>query len=350
MSDSTNNPCVLLINDIHASHDTIDEFTSNWNEALEVCRQHDIPRIVVGGDLWQARAHQTLDVLLAVRSAILRATKEYKLDLVIAEGNHDLVDQEAMEGYSHLFSEYENVYVVDDFAYLPLGDKAELCVMSYFPENGSFCKRLEEAEAAKTPGAYTILYAHQGINGALATPNETDLPTKIFKGFDKVLVGHYHDRCVIPGTNIEYIGGSRQHNFGETPDKGYTIVYEDGSYQFVQNNANARFATVEVAASELTEERINEILSDRTRKVKLKISCSSEEAATLNKQDLLVAGVAKIEVNTEQTVVVSENHDFDTKFDKNGIKQEYVKFCDTKDVSAEMGLEYLEKIGNVCGN
>ena len=42
-----------------------------------------------------------------------------------------------------------------------------------------------------------ILYIHEGINGALVTPSKKELPTKIFKDFDKVLVGHYHNRTKI---------------------------------------------------------------------------------------------------------------------------------------------------------
>lgn len=44
----------------------------------------------------------------------------------------------------------------------------------------------------------------------------------------------------IKGTVIEYIGSSRQHNFGEDEDKGYTLLYSDGSYEFIKNHVNIR--------------------------------------------------------------------------------------------------------------
>ena len=107
-------PCALLINDIHVSKDNIPEFQKNWDEALDICKKRDIPEIIVGGDLWQSRSSQTLDTLLAVRQAIIKATHQ-GIELTLAEGNHDLVDQEALLGYSHLFSEYPNVSTVEDY-------------------------------------------------------------------------------------------------------------------------------------------------------------------------------------------------------------------------------------------
>ena len=67
-------------------------------------------------------------------------------------------------------------------------------------------------KAELNASVHNILYIHEGINGALSTPNEKELPTNIFSDFDTVLVGHYHNRCIIKGTNIEYIGSSIKIN------------------------------------------------------------------------------------------------------------------------------------------
>ena len=56
-------PCALLINDIHVSKDNIPEFQKNWDEALAICNEQEIPEIIVGGDLWQSRSAQTLERL-----------------------------------------------------------------------------------------------------------------------------------------------------------------------------------------------------------------------------------------------------------------------------------------------
>lgn len=342
-------PCALLINDIHVSKDNIPEFQRNWDEALEICKKQDIPEIIIGGDLLQSRSsYQTLDVLLAVRQAIIKATNA-GLELTIAEGNHDLVDQEAILGYCHVFSEYPHVYVVDDYVSIDCSDDVTLYVMSYAPESGSFINRLQDIiDNDFDRNKHNILYIHEGIKGGLAMPSDDELPTKIFKDFDAVLVGHYHNRCKIKGTNIEYVGASRQHNFGEDEEKGYTILYDDGSYEFIKNESNTRYKVIDLALQDVDNhliEELNDIKSNGKYKVKARINCSATDVQNIDKQKLLEAGAAKVEIVTEKTVAKSiEAHSLDRKFDKTGIKQEYENFCSERVIDSSMGLQYLDKI------
>lgn len=342
-------PSALLLNDIHVSKDNLPEFQRNWDEALSICNQYGITDMIIGGDLWQSRSSQTLSTLMAVRQAIIKATNA-GLELTIAEGNHCKVEQESLLGYSHIFSEYPHVYVVDDYTILDISDNVVLYVMSYFPENGSFTERLDQLiKKDLDRNKHNILYIHEGINGALTTPNEKELPVHIFDDFDRVLVGHYHNRCVIKNTCIEYIGSSRQHNFGEDEDKGYTILYNDGSYEFVKNQANIRYKVLDVTAKQINTkfiEKLDDMKADERYKIKTRIACTSQEASSIDKQKLIEAGANKVEIVTEQTEITEiASHALDKKFDKTGIKQEYATFCSDKGIeNVELGLKYLDKI------
>lgn len=346
-------PFALLINDIHVSKDNIPEFQKNWEEAISICTQHCIDRIIVGGDLWLSRSAQTLSTMLAVRWA-LKATSNKGILVIIAEGNHDLVDQESLEGYSHVFSEYPGVEVIDDFVIYEMldGDIAtDLFVMSYFPEDGSFTERYNDMVQDMMESRKSILYIHQGIRGGLTTASDHELPANLFEQFDNVLVGHYHNRKVIEGTNIEYIGASRQHNFGEDEDKGYTILYKDGSYEFVKNEVNARYKAIDVDINNMNEsffQELQRIQSDGRYKVKVRISCQSEQAISIDTEKLQEYGVTKVELETEQTQArIAEEQDLSKKYDKSGIKQEYTNFCSDKAITnVELGLTYLDKISN----
>lgn len=343
-------PVALLLNDIHISKDNIPEFQANWNEALQICKDRGISDMIIGGDLWLSRSAQTLDVLMAVRQAIIKATSQ-ELYLTIAEGNHCKVNQESPLGYSHIFSEYPNVDVVDSYTIMDIGENATLYIMGYYPENGSFIERLQQlVELDLDKSKRSILYIHEGIRGGLATPSDNELPTKIFEPFDAVLVGHYHDRKLVAGTHIEYIGASRQHNFGEDEEKGYTVLFDDGSYEFVKNKVNTRYKTLTVNASSLDNFSLphnNQEQGDTTPyRVKLCVNCSSAEASTIDKKKLIELGCTKVEVITEDTKAEeTAGHSLDHKFDKSGIKAEYTTFCADKGIeNVEMGLQYLDKI------
>ena len=350
-------PCLLLLNDIHISKDNIPAFKANWQEAIDICRKMDVKEIAIGGDLFFSRAAQTLDVLLAVHDALLTAA-EHGIHVTIAEGNHDKVNQENERGYCHVFDQHSNVLVCDEFVSLPLGEDCRfvLHMMGYFPEDGSFCTRLDRLkEEALDPKRLNFLYIHEGINGALAQPNDKELPAKIFEDFDKVFVGHYHNRTIIDKTRIEYIGSSRQHNFGEDEEKGYTVIYTDGSHEFVKNQANTRYRVIDVAAERAglhLMDELREIDADGRYKVKVRVHAPQAAMKSVDKVALLDAGATKVELiaDDEEMLEVAASSLFE-KFDSHRIRETYEEFCREKQIDdVAIGLEYLSKIEGQCGN
>ena len=350
-------PCLLLLNDIHISKDNIPAFKANWQEAIDICRKMDVKEIAIGGDLFFSRAAQTLDVLLAVHDALLTAA-EHGIHVTIAEGNHDKVNQENERGYCHVFDQHSNVLVCDEYVSLPLGDDCRfvLHMMGYFPEDGSFCTRLDRLkEEALDPKRLNFLYIHVGINGALAQPNDKELPAKIFEDFDKVFVGHYHNRTIIDKTRIEYIGSSRQHNFGEDEEKGYTVIYTDGSHEFIKNQANTRYRVIDVAAERAglhLMDELREIDTDGRYKVKVRVHAPQAAMKSVDKAALLDAGATKVELiaDDEEMLEVAASSLFE-KFDSHRIRETYEEFCREKQIDdVAIGLEYLSKIEGQCGN
>lgn len=336
--------CALCVNDLHISKDNISDFQKNWDEALQICEERGINQILIGGDLFQSRVGQSLPVLMAVYQSFEKADA-LGIDITLAEGNHDKIDQEAFVGYGHVFGKHQNVYVVDDYTAIDF-EGVTVYLMSYFPENGSFSDKLKLVVDTLTDESFNILYCHEGINGGLAQPNGKEVPSNIFEAFDKVLVGHYHDRNKIVGANIEYIGASRQHNFGENPDKGYTIIRSDGSTEFIQNQVNTRYYTLVASSVEEAKTMIAEATQkDKKARIKLRISCASDVASTVDKEALLELGATKVEVIAETADSFAKVADFDAKYDKAGLKEEYSRFCKQKEISnIQLGLDYLDKI------
>lgn len=339
-------PIALLLNDIHVNKDNLAEFHKNWDEMCSICRRLKIEDVIIGGDFFTARSAQTLSVLLSVRHAIDLAVSQ-GLYLTIAEGNHDKTDPESIDGYNHLWKSLTNVTVVDTYRLLEWDDNVALLVMSYFPESGTFLDKLNDAvkeyasPKTKLRKEDIILYTHEGVHGALGDfdiPNE--IPQEALEGFRSVLCGHYHNRIKIPDTNIEYIGASRQHNFGEDEEKGYTILYSDGSYGFIKNEVNIRYKNIEIDASEVESLELDR---DERYKYKLKVHCTEQQAKTFDKQKLLDKGYHKVEVISavkvdDKTVTV----DIQKKYDRQEIKSEYRNYCNEKSIDSELGIKYLE--------
>ncbi|MGN0044656.1 metallophosphoesterase family protein [Alistipes indistinctus] len=345
-------PCLLLMNDMHVSREDVAAFERNWAEALELCAERGIRQIALGGDLFQSRTAQTLDVLLAVHDALLAAHRA-GIRVTLAEGNHDLVDQEALRGYCHVFDQHPNVAVVDDFLTLedPAWDFA-LHMMSYFPEDGSFTSRLQAlVMGGLAEGKLNYLYIHEGVNGALSTPAPQELPAHIFDRFDRVFAGHYHNRVVVPGTRIEYIGSSRQFNFGEDEEKGYTILCADGSAEFVRNRVNQRYRTLDVTAAEVDVplfDRIDEMRDEGRCRIRVRVAASATD--TVDKRRLLEAGAGKVEVLVQDAPTVqAPEEDVLEKYDSARLRHAYGEFCTARSIDQSLGMSYLKKIDSPCG-
>ena len=334
----------LLMNDLHITSDNILEFNKNWKEALQICKERKIIDLIIGGDIFTARASQTLPVLLAVKDALVAATIQ-GLYVTIAYGNHDCSNAKSIESYCHLYSSVENVNVIDTYKRINFNADIQLCAVSYFPENDGFKEVLdnaiEECRHTRFGLENTILYIHEGVHGALGDFEiDKECPQEWFEGFKAVLCGHYHNRVKIKGTNIEYIGASRQCNFGEDEMKGYTILYSDGSYEFVQNEVNIRYRTIEADYDDDLQ------LDDDPRyKTRLKLNCTDAQAKTVDKEKLHAMGFNKIELKTEKVRATEvKETDLDQRFDKQGIKKEYKRFCNTKEIEPDLGLKYLERL------
>lgn len=344
-------PVILMMNDLHIGKETIQDFRLNFEEAIQVCNKYDIKHLCIGGDMFQSRASQTLSILLTVKELLNECANKHEIQVSIIEGNHDKVDQEKDEGYCHLFDTIPGVHVAKD--YFTLRSESDdwnfvLHMLGYYPENGSFSDKLKGLiKSSLDPIKKNYLYIHEGINGALAQESDNELPSHIFKDFDKVFVGHYHNRTKIDGTNIEYIGSSRQHNFGEDEEKGYTIIFSDSSTQFIKNTVNVRYKNIDIPFDKMGVMLLDEIdeLKHQGYKVKVKIRYKSEQVTSVNKQEILTAGASKVEIVQEELEETNVQQSVFVKFDKSGIKTAYEEFCESKSIDdVETGIKYLSKI------
>lgn len=343
-------PIALLLADSHCGKENIPEFIANWDEAINVCLEREIQNILFLGDLVLSRASQTLDILLAIYD-IFEKCRMLSIDIHVINGNHCKKDLESVRGYANVFNSFSNVSVIGEWGEVAIDNSIGIGMISYFPENGSFVNKLTAIEEhfSSLHYDYKLLLLHQGILGGLVTPTDNDLPTSLFHKWDKVFVGHYHNRNRIPNTNIEYIGSSRQHNFGEDEEKGYTVLYNDGSHEFIQNRANVRYKVIDVDGDKVDihlTDLLDEIKEGGRYRTKVRVHTTPEKSASINKSILLEAGASKVEIITEaiEQIEVAASSLFE-KFDTGKIRETYEEFCQEKQIEdVELGLHYLSTI------
>lgn len=335
-------PIMLLINDLHISKDNILEYEKNWDEALNICKCEGINRIIIGGDIFTTRGVQQLLPMKMVAKCFEKA-KQNNIEIFAAFGNHDCPVYGKTDNWLDLYS--DQVIVIKDWEYFKMHG-CTLAVCPYFPEEVMMPNKLKElddfAEEHGIMSSQLILYLHAGVHGALGeldVPNE--IPIELLTKYGKVLCAHYHNRTTIKGAKIEYIGSSRAHTFGEDEEKGYTLLYDDGTTKFIKNQVNTRYATDNVDLSDLADWKSK---YDERYKVRIRVHCTSSDVDTINRDELFERGAHKIEFVTEKIQAIkTEQSDIEEKFDNKGLQTEYKSFCQEKNIDSRFGIDYLTK-------
>ena len=336
-----------FINDFHISKEKIGVSRTNWSEFLSILKTRGIKTAVIGGDLFEARDSQTLNVLISVRDMFNEAA-DLGINIILANGNHDKVNQEDNNGYCHLYADMKNVTVVDTWNVIE-SPSANIFILAYFPETGSLIDKLKDIESSDyfNNGKTNVLYAHAGVLGALGRENEHEIDVKSFLAFDKVYMGHYHGRTKIG--NVEYIGSSRQYTYGEDYIKGYNICDADGDLEFIQNKVNDRMFTINVDFNDLPNAKdiVGDIHKDNEDcegniHIRFIVSVPTSKVDLINKDELRAAGVNRIEIKAKVDVSQSVSSSFYKKYDKEQIIETYKGYCTEQHIDSSLGLTYLK--------
>ncbi|NCU25776.1 hypothetical protein EOM86_03545 [Candidatus Nomurabacteria bacterium] len=235
----------VLVTDIHLSDDTVDTVVSVMSQAIKLAQNLSIP-IILAGDAFTERKSQTLKSLLAFKT-ILDMAYGNEVHIFGIDGNHDKVDQSVSESYLSPFEHHPALTRVgnhglegmsDDGRYFLLDEEAKMLIygLSHYDDE-SYAKYLREISAdADERGGYTkILISHKGIDGATSNGGEavrSELTPTRFHAFDRVYMGHYHNRSKL-GNKIIYFGSAYQGWFDENDEKGFALLGLDGEIEYI---------------------------------------------------------------------------------------------------------------------
>lgn len=331
------------MNDLHITKDNTLEYEKNWDEALAVCNKYGITKMFIGGDVFTTRSAQSLYPMLVVGQCFHKAAAYGVKEINVAFGNHDCPVYGEDANWLDLYSDIVNVG--KKWVFEEMGEKV-LAMCSYYPEETMMPDLLKSLDYWLSENGYSssdaVVYLHSGVHGALGdfdVPNE--IPQNLLTKYFRVLCAHYHNRTVIEGTDIEYIGSSRAHNFGEDDKKGYTLLYPNGETLFVQNEVNTRYVTDDVTLDELGAWRKS---YDDRYKIRLRIHCNASEVETIDRDSLMERGANKIEFVTEKIQAIkAEQSNIEEIFDNKNLQMEYEAFCREKVIDSRFGMNYLAK-------
>lgn len=185
--------------------------------------------LIVAGDLHDTKANLRGECV----NAMIETFKLVQTQAYILVGNHDKINEK---------SENHSLNFLTSFASIidrPTNIPGVAMTIPYCHDLNTIKLELEQ-ECAAGPD---ILIMHQGITGSNSgeyIQDKTAITVNDVAGL-RVISGHYHQRqdIVLPDGGLwSYIGNPYTQNFAEAndPEKGYQILFDDGSLEFVPTN------------------------------------------------------------------------------------------------------------------
>ncbi len=232
-------PLAVLISDIHVGLPTLEISLQALIQAIFKSNDLQVP-LIVAGDLHDTKANMRGECVNAMIDAFRRVTNCYVL-----RGNHDQINEKSKDhslNFLHHIDDYNSVSVIDGSVEVLLDYDKIVYLIPYHHD-------VEELRAyLKTIPKGSTIIMHQGLNGSNSGEYIQDRSALEYKDVEdfRVISGHYHRRQDIKTGRprkgavglFSYIGNPYTLNFAEAsdPEKGFQILMDDGTLEFVPTN------------------------------------------------------------------------------------------------------------------
>lgn len=351
----------ILVNDVHLDKDNGFLVKDIFRQISELCEERGTNRIFCGGDVFTNRSGQPLQCLTDWKE-VLNMLCEKNIELHVIPGNHDKTDGDDEKSYLDVYTENcVNLYrsgvhrVIDG------------CVIAFIPyfkdekwlsEYEKIWEKIEEDYQRQIIGANTplVMITHSGFDGVMNNDGSrvsSIIKPSMFEGWTKVLIGHYHDSSEL-SDNVIYTGSAYQNNYGENiTDKGFTIIFDDGSTEFVPSKFPKYIKEViDANDKESLKNLIDKYEGEDYDHIRFVFTGKKVDCQKINITEIQNKyGIdCKFEVTeTTEAIEVSES-DSVLSYDKKTITKDFMKFCSENEIKGgklKYGLDLIKQMKHV---
>lgn len=337
----------ILVNDVHLDKSNGELVRDIFHQLQTLAKKECVEDIIIGGDVFTNRSGQPLTCLTTWKD-IVDDMYEKEIRLHIIPGNHDKTDADDERSYLDIYSHcnlYRNAQIVKIRG-------VEFVMVPYFKDE-KWLSEWQEVDTQRSGNCPAILITHIGFDGVHNNDGSvvsSEIKPSMFQDYSKVLIGHYHNASQL-GKNVFYTGSAYQNDFGENiTDKGFTVIYNDGSIKFVASHF-PKYIKQTIAADDT--ESLKNLLEnyegetyDHIRFVFVgkKTDCQKINIAEIQGR----YGIdCKFLSNEEKEAIEISESDSVLCYDKKAVMKDFFKFCSDEGIKgAEMkyGVELVKNI------
>lgn len=349
-----NNPVYPIITDTHMKVDNISLVVDIFKQFIDLTKSLGLKKCFHMGDFFTSRASQTLECLTEA-GEILDMFENERITLYIFPGNHDKVSLIDEKSYlSVICKRRKYVKLIEsETMILDIENKLKIFVLPYFKEGVEYLTRLnnlisqndEEIEYRK------VLLTHTSINGVRNNDGsvvEGDIDQDFFQIFDLVLSGHYHNRSSL-SKKIVYIGSGYQSNYGEDENKGFTILKQDLSLEFIQSKFPIYRKFVIDIEDEAKAQKVLKEHADKGDNIRFEFVGDQQQIDNFDANKYESIGISvKYKNIIDRGILFDEVEEADMiSFDKKTVLKQYIMYANRQQFSKDQMKEGMKLINEI---
>lgn len=339
-------PIAIISTDKHLKEENSVELLDLAKQEISLAKKYQVDFVIWLGDIFDSRLSQREELLTCLTEMIALYHKA-DIQILCIPGNHDKTNYEGDSSFLTPFKHHPSFYLAEteeasefDFG---TGD-IEMHFVPFYSQD-VWLERFRRLPVPKTKRS--ILFSHTAVQGSINNDGKkvnNKISTSLFKDYGKVFLGHYHD-AQQPASNVFHLPSTRQNNFGEDEEKGFTVLYDDLSTLFVKSDF-IPYREIKVDLTTVTKEEMMSLAKTDTNEAKVRVTLIGDQQAVkgVNKKWFTDNGISVKAKYTD--IEVDEAEEAQTLQELNGsdISEKFKAFCEEKGYNYKEGFKILKQI------
>jgi len=333
------NPIAIIYNDIHLKTGNELDTIRSIKHMIKYAVKNKIDTLIMAGDLFDSRSFQRQSVLHTCDS-IISMCEEAGLTSYWFPGNHDKSIYKSEDSFLDIYRHHPNIIFNKVESRIELGGVG-ITLIPFFSDD-ILVPMLEKAKPND------VLISHFEMKGSTNLGHvieHSNITRKLLKKFKKTYLGHFHNHHEIT-KDIVHLPSLRPQNFGEDNVKGFSVLYDDLSYELVQGDFR-KYHKISIDVETVDTADIQKLINEHSNSedsVRIEFTGPESKLKSLDKGMFVDTGIdiqLKFEkiFDVENIVYpkVSKTHN------KSSIKENLEDFCKEKGYDLKLGLKLLNK-------
>lgn len=336
------NPIAVISTDRHLKEENALDLLDLSEQEIALAQKLKVKTVIWLGDIFDSRLSQRQELLNCL-TLMIQMYHEAGLQIICIPGNHDKTDYEDDDSFLTAYKYHPGFDLIETPQARVIGG-VDFDFVPFYSVDMWLDKF---AELDPPPGLKSVLCSHTAVQGSINNDGkvvENRIKTKLFNKYGKVLLGHYHN-AQQPASNVFHLPSIRQNNFGEDEEKGFTVLYDDVSFDFVKSDF-VPYREVKIDVATVTKAELQKLHTEIDDGVHSRVVLIGDQQAVkaVNKKWFTEHGIAVKAKYTDVEVTETEETEAVQKLSGEDLKEKFEAFCAEKGYDYKEGFKLLKEI------